>query len=228
LNDINRRTFLQLSAGAGLASAAVKVTALSAAPSLTEESGVLRVQGLNYLWQYAQADDRFTLFDTHHRIIVAGIHQPAIVVAPAGNPTQRICTPGKPTKPAVANHSSDSTGEIRITISYQGVNGDARISLTWRFNQHGIWTDPVVYESNAAQNVVSLHFFSANDGTIRTPSLHPTYLVVPGVISGSTVSPNTPASARAVMAARGNVPVASTSLALGLTTSSMTRNSASW
>ena len=45
----------------------------------------------------------------------------------------------------------------------------------------------MIYQASTAENVVSLHYFSK--GPDRSPSLHATFLVVPGVSEGSSISP---------------------------------------
>ena len=34
------------------------------------------------------------------------------------------------------------------------------VSVTWRFDEHGIWVDPIIYETPTAEDVVSLHYFT--------------------------------------------------------------------
>ena len=182
MDRLSRRDFVQLSSRAFLASASSKLlTANPQAPSVTSGDGKIKIKGLNYSWEYAQSDDTFRLRDSRNRLIVNGKIQPAIVVAPAEQPALRVCTPGKAAAPRVESG--------RVTFSYEGVNGSARLSVPWRFDEHGIWMEPVVYETQAAQDVVSLHYFVSNDGTNRTPALHATYLVVPGIVEGSGISP---------------------------------------
>jgi hypothetical protein len=177
---VNRRTFVQLSAGALLTSASAKVLA-SNLPAVTNENGQIRVQGSHYFWQYSVTEDRFTLFDSKHRTIVSGKMQPAIVVAASDNPAQRLSTPGKALPPQI--------DKAKVTFAYKGVNSNARVSITWRFDANGIWTDPVLYESTMREEIVSLHYFVESADDQITPSLHPTYLIVPGIVSGSTLSP---------------------------------------
>jgi hypothetical protein len=182
MDKLNRRNFVQLSAGALLASASSKLlTANPQAPSATGGDGLVNVKGPNYTWEYSQSDDTFRLRDSRNRLIVSGKLQPAVVVAPAEQPALRVCTPGKASAPHIELGS--------VTFVYEGVNGAARLSVPWRFDEHGIWMEPAVYETPAAQDVVSLHYFTSNDGTDRTPALHATYLVVPGIVEGSGISP---------------------------------------
>ena len=96
--SLNRRTFVQLSSGAALGAASRRMLGLSDAPSVSIQPGVLRVTGSNYSWEYAQKDDAFNLRDSKNRLIVSGKMQPAVVVAPVGEPAARQCTPGKPSR----------------------------------------------------------------------------------------------------------------------------------
>ena len=177
----NRRTFLQLSTGALLAAASDKLPGNSVIPSIASQDGSVEVKGSNYSWQYSQSDDTFSLRDSRKRLIVSGTMQPAVVVAPADQPASRLCSAGK-----AAGHRAEPG---RITFDYEGVNGAARLSVTWRFDEHGIWTDPLAYDAASAQDVVSVHYFCEAAGTTRTPSLHASYQVAPGLLSGSAISP---------------------------------------
>ena len=90
--NLNRRTFVQLSSGAALGVAASRVFGLADAPAISNQAGLLRVKGSNYSWEYSQSDDTFKLRDSKDLLIVSGRMQPAVVVAPAGEPTLRQCT----------------------------------------------------------------------------------------------------------------------------------------
>jgi hypothetical protein len=141
----------------------------------------VRVKGPNYSWEYSQADDKFNLRDSRNRLIVSGTLQPAVVIAPAQNPSLRQCAPGR----ATGHHIELG----RVTFEYEGVNGSARLSVPWRFDEHGIWSDPVIYQTTTTEEIVSLHYFSDVSGANRTPTLHSSYLVVPGISEGSSISP---------------------------------------
>jgi hypothetical protein len=179
--SLNRRTFVQLSSGAALGAASSRIFGFTDAPSISNQSGIVRVTGSNYNWEYSQNDDTFKLRDSKNRLIVSGRMQPAVVVAPAGEPSLRQCTLGKPSAPR--------SEKGRVTVDYEGVNGSGRLSLTWRFDEHGIWTEPIVYAAPSAQDVISLHYFSDVKANKPEPSLHANYLVVPGISEASTVSP---------------------------------------
>jgi hypothetical protein len=164
-----------------LTTASGKLVAQGAQPSIANEAGRIRVIGAAYSWEYKQADDYFQLFDTKNRLVVGGKLQPSVVVAPSGTPDARVCTPGK----AIAPHVDGS----QISFQYEGVNGTGRLSIVWRFDEQGIWTDPIVYDSQAAEDVVSVHYFTQSDGVRHTPSLFSEYFVVPGISEGSAISP---------------------------------------
>ena len=181
MSTFTRRTFVQLSAGTLLSAASNKLLAETQTASVATGDGLVSVRGANYAWDYTQASDTFRLRDSKNRLIASGKLQAAVVVAPAGQPSLRICTPGKAIEPRV------ETG--RITFAYEGVNGNGRLLLPWRFDEQTVWMEPLVYETPEAQEVVSLHYFSNIHDTEASPALHANYLVVPGINEGSTVSP---------------------------------------
>jgi hypothetical protein len=179
--SLNRRTFVQLSSGAALGAASSRVFGLGDAPSISSQSGTARVTGSNYSWEYSQSDDTFKLRDSKNRVIASGKMQPAVVAAPAAESQKRLCSPGKPSAPRA------ETG--RVTVDYEGVNGTGKLSVTWRFDEHGIWTEPIVYHAPTDHDIVSLHYFSEVKDGKPVPSLHASFLVVPGISEASTVSP---------------------------------------
>ncbi len=181
MTTLNRRTFIHLSTGAVFAAASSKVFGDLKAPSISSQDGAVRVQGPNYTWEYLQADDTFRLSDSRKRLVVSGRLQPTVVVAPVQDPSQRHCIPGK-----VSGHRIE---QDRVSIEYEKVNGEAHITVTWRFDEHGIWLIPIIYDTPALEDVVSLHYFNDMNGTTSKPSLHSSYLVVPGISEGSSVSP---------------------------------------
>ena len=181
MSTLNRRAFVQLSSGALLTAASRKLLGETDKPSISGSDGLVQVNGPNYVWEYSQANDTFRLLDSQKRLMVSGKVQPAVVVALIEDPSVRQCTQGR----MVAHRNEEG----RVAFEYDGVNGTARLSITWRFDENGIWIEPIVYESPLAQDVVSLHYFTDVSGTERTSSLHSTYLVVPGISEGSSVSP---------------------------------------
>jgi len=181
MDRLDRRTFMQLSAGAMLATASKALPGAAPAPSISSHEGAVEVKGANYAWVYTQADDTFRLRDSRNRLIASGKLQPAVVVARKGEPASRVCVAGK-----TAGHRVEPG---RVVFEYEGVNGASRLTSAWRFDEVGIWTEPIVYESTDEQDVVSLHYFSGESGAKPTPSLHASYVIAPGMLSGSPISP---------------------------------------
>jgi hypothetical protein len=181
LTTLSRRTFVHLSTGALLASASSRLFGNTDAPSITRQGGEVRVEGSNYIWEYSEASDTFRLRDSKKRLIVSGKLQPAVIVCPTQDPLRRQCSPG--------NARIHQTDRDHVTIQYEKVNGAATVSVTWRFDEHGIWVDPIIYDTPSAEDIVSLYYFSEANGATSKAALHATYLVVPGISEGSSVSP---------------------------------------
>jgi len=181
VSTLNRRAFVQLGTGALLTSTSAKLAAQSMAPSFTSDGGKVRVKATTYAWEYRQADYSFQLFDSKNRLIASGKLQPSVVVAPSATPEARVCTPGKAAAPR--------TDGNKISFVYEGVNGSSRLSIAWRFDEEGIWTEPIVYDSQSPEDVVSVHYFTQSDGVKHTPSLFSTYFVVPAISEGPAISP---------------------------------------
>lgn len=176
----DRRAFLQLSAAALLTDSSPRKT--EAAPAqISNQNQTLRVTGTNYVWEYSQGDDRFRLLDAKNRLIASGAVQPVVIVAPSSDATVRHCSAGQPIRRNVANG--------RATFEYESVNGNGRLSVTWRFDEHGIWVEPVVYEAASAEDVVSLYYFADAKSAAAIPSLRASFFVVPGISESSTISP---------------------------------------
>ena len=178
---INRRRFVQISAGAMVASTSGWLQGAAPATNITSAGGRVKAVGINYVWEYLQAEDRFHLMDPRGRLIVSSTMQPLVVAAPIAEAATRCCSTGKVSEVKVESN--------RVRISYVGVNGDARISLSWRFDSQGAWLEPVVYEGTAAEDVVSIHYFADLSSSRPAASLHSSFLVVPGISEGPGVSP---------------------------------------
>jgi len=181
LNTFGRRTFVQLSTGAVLSAASQKLFGSGKAASIQDLDGSASVKTPMYSWEYTQASDTFRLRDSRNRLIVSGRLQPAVVVAAVDRPAARLSTPGR-----TAGHRVEPG---RVVFNYEGVNGGARRSIAWRFDEQGMWTEPITYDSAGPEDVVSLHYFVEPDGVQRNPSLDTAYVVAPGLVSGSPISP---------------------------------------
>ena len=178
---LDRRTFCQLSAGTLIATSSQTLLGDVTTPAIADLGSRLRVECPKYTWEYSASDDTFRLFDSHKREIVSGTVQPSVVVAPVANPTDRRSTPGKVLRKYAEKN--------RAIVEYEGVNNGASLVVTWRFDERGIWLLPVIYKSPSPEDIVSLHYFSKSLDGVRQPSLHATYLVVPGISEGSSISP---------------------------------------
>ena len=178
---LNRREFIQASAASYL----VRSIGLQAAPAakanVTVSNGTVRAKGKDYTWEWSPRNDQFHLLDVRGIEIATGNVQPGVVVQPRGHTGVHRCTAGK-----VAGYDLH---ENALTIRYEGVNGQAKLSLTWRFEDEGMWLEPISYETPDAEDVVSLRYFAVGTGDGARPSLTSDYLVLPGINESSAVSP---------------------------------------
>jgi hypothetical protein len=185
MTSINRREFLQMSAAASLLLANARPGTGVALPARINKLGKsVQAQGNDYTWEWSVESDQFRLLDEHGLAIISGKLQPAVIVQAAGRKDVRGCTPGKPAGYDVGNGG--------ITVRYEGVNGLAKLSLTWRFGGDGFWLDPVAYETPTAEDVVSLHYFAEGTGDAAQPSLEGDYFVLPGIMQCSVMNPVVP------------------------------------
>lgn len=181
MTNFNRRQFIQTSA-AFLLLEGTKPPARAATHARIRESGrKVIVEGENYSWEWSGENDQFRFLDKKVRPMAEGTLQPAILVQSVGPHGVRRCTPGK-----VAGWDAK---EDRLTVEYQGVNGTAKTSLTWRFDSDGAWLEPISYESSTAEDVVSLHYFAQGSGATAEPALKHNFLVQPGMSMSSAISP---------------------------------------
>jgi hypothetical protein len=142
------------------------------------------MEGALYVFEWSVQDDRFRLLDKQGRLMTSGVMQPAITVATdSGGGTTR-CISGKP----VSHEVKDG----KLTVNYEGVNGGARLTVIWRFDEDGFWLDPFVYQTSAPENIVAVHYFAECHDGRPEPSLESNYLVVPGISESSAISPVVP------------------------------------
>ena len=181
MSKLTRRSFVQCSTGAALGVASSRLLSSSDSPAILKHRETPRVTDANYSWEYSRETDTFQLYDSKKRLMVRGRMQPIVTVSAPGEAGRRRHSPGKPLEPRFDGS--------RITLGYDGVNGSDRLSVTWRFDEDGIWTEPLVYESTSEQDVVSLHYFAEGNGDAPAPALHATYLVIPAISAASAISP---------------------------------------
>jgi hypothetical protein len=180
---LDRRRFLQLSATPFVVAGLSRRARGAQAASITENANGVRVQGKTYSWEYSPHSDLFRLFDTRGRIVTTGSLQPAIVVSSPSD-QHGACSPGR--------FNSKSVAGNRLAVTYDGVNQGGKTIVTWRFDEEGFWFEPVIYETTASEDVVSLHYFSRAKGETADPALQHTYLVNPGISESSALSPLLP------------------------------------
>ena len=99
----------------------------------------------------------------------AGPVQPAVVVQQVGQSTRRVIAGKLEGHHVQGNH---------VVWTYSNVNGSGRLTVSWRFEQTGVWMEPVIYESSASEDVVSLNLFAEAAGDSATPALTTAILVV--------------------------------------------------
>ncbi len=151
------------------------------ATTIQHDGKSVRVTSERYTWVWTGADDQFVLRDSQQRTVTTGPLQPAIVVKHTEGAEPEHWTLGTPT----LVHAGDE----RVTVRYEGVNGSARVEVTSRFDGAGWWLQPISYETDAAEDVISLMWFAEPTATTPQPGLHSTYFVVPGMSMSAGVSP---------------------------------------
>ena len=176
---INRRLFLQTSAASCLAAALPSPT-LADSPQGSGSDHSFRFEGSNYVFEWAADTDRFRILNRGQQVITAGLMQPVVIVQTPGQTTRRATT-GK-----LESHQVNGN---RVVWTYAQVNGSGHLTVAWRFEAGGIWTEPVIYESSATEDIVSLNLFAEGTGASATPALRTAILVVPGICESEAVSP---------------------------------------
>jgi hypothetical protein len=179
MNDLTRRDFARISAALAMAQSRIRAQGAIKPPTVEDKGKTIEVVADGYSWRYNRDTDLFQLIDSRRRTMVSGRLQPVITVAAEGS-----------NKSFSAGHLEQAQVESgKVTFEYQGVNGQASVSLTWRFEAHRVWLEPITYNSKARENVVSAHYFADLKEEKISPSLTATYLVVPGISEGSSLSP---------------------------------------
>jgi hypothetical protein len=181
MTGLNRRKFMQVSAATFFLNK-LPVEGASGPPARISESGkTVRAEGVNYAWEWSQDTDRFRIFGPQGRVLASSTLQPAVVVQPVGEKGARRSIAGR-----LAGHEIQGN---RVNWTYEGVNNSAKVSVAWRFDEHGPWVEPVIYQTTAAEDVVSLHYFAEAEGNHVKPSLEVHNLVLPGISQSPSISP---------------------------------------
>ena len=184
MSNFNRREFLEVTAASCLLGTVKVEGAPGAQPRISEGGKSVRVEGVEYTWEWSKETDHLRVLDQWGLVIAEGALQPAVVVQPQKQKGAARCLAGKAAGWEVHGN--------QISIHYEGVNGSARLTMTWRFDEDGFWLEPVVYETSAAEDVVSFHYFAQGKGARAIPALNSDYFVVPGIATSSEMSPLVP------------------------------------
>lgn len=176
--SFSRRQFIQTATGVPLLWQAGRA---EAAAKIGESGGIVRAEGRRYAWEWSSADDRFRILDAKGRLMASGLLQPAVVAQAAGESGNHRSLAGKP-----KGHEVEGD---RVTVTYEGVNGASQLTMEWRFGADGFWTEPVIYEAAAKEDIVGLHYFAEGMGNYARPTLEHNFLVLPGISESSALSP---------------------------------------
>ena len=133
-----------------------------------------------YSWQWDAETDRFCLLDAHQRLIAGGCHQPLVLTTLPGS------------SHLLARRNTFEVLANRVTVHYSGLNGDARLAVTWNFNDTFITLDPLQYETPDPQDLVQVVYFARPDSASPqqwVPTLAGRYAVVPGLCMSTCISP---------------------------------------
>ena len=176
---MNRRQFLQNTAATCLV-VTLGLDAETQSPKLLDSSQSFKFTGNRYAWDWSAATDRFRILDQLGRVITSGPLQPSVIVQSRGQTTRRAVA-GK-----LAHHEVQGN---RATWTYANVNGSGTIAVAWRFEDDALWLEPVIYESSADEDIVSLNLFADAGGASANSALRTVHLVLPGISESNAVSP---------------------------------------
>ncbi|MCL5006223.1 MAG: hypothetical protein M1404_06780 [Acidobacteria bacterium] len=182
MSAVNRREFMQISASSLLLAGAGKDAIAAERPvRVSGDQKKMRAEGQTYLWEWSREDDLLRFSDSKGRVMAQGRMQPAVIVESAAPRGQRQCVSGRPT--------SFQYEANRAQITYEGVNGTGKLTVRWRFDDRGLWLEPVEYETPGDDEVVAFYYFAEGAGRSARPSLEHNYLLLPGISEGSSLSP---------------------------------------
>jgi hypothetical protein len=153
---------------------------MAGSAEIVESGQFLTFAGANYVWRWSAKTDYFSIFDQQGVMVTEGPIQPAVVVKAVGNSIARA------TCGTLQGHVVRGN---RVIWTYSNVNGSARLSTTWRFDEHGVWVEPIVYHSWTVDEIVSVRYFAKGSAESVRVLLESNYLVLPGVCESEGISP---------------------------------------
>jgi hypothetical protein len=157
---------------------------------IIRDRDTIKVKAQNYSWIWSQKTDRFIIYDTTNRRVVAGPLQPVVVVN-TGRNTPATCSRGSLSGMKISGH--------RLIVTYSNLNGTASLKTSWRFDANGLWCEPIEYTGNKNEDVVSLHYFSTIKNKKPEPGLESYWLIQPGLSASAAISPAQVLSSRIKM-----------------------------
>jgi len=147
---------------------------------ITYVHDTVKVKAQSYAWVWSKKTDRFVIYDTTKRRVVAGPLQPVVVVN-TGRNTAAGCFTGSTVDVIIAGN--------RVSIKYNHVNGQALLSTSWRFDANGMWSEPIEYTGNENEDIVRLYYFSTSVNGQPQPGLEAYWLIQPGLSASAAISP---------------------------------------
>ena len=137
---------------------------------------VIHVSSAVYAWEWDQGSDTLSLYDGKRRCIGRGAHQPFV------RTSDTTCV-------RRARARSYRIDGDRVSILYEGINGDSRLTVTWSFRDDFIRLEPLLYESACKEQIVQIVYFPNDAGASYEPAFYSRYAVVPGLSMSTNISP---------------------------------------
>jgi hypothetical protein len=144
-------------------------------PEISSNGALISVRGARYRWTFDRTTDRFELFDPAGRSVVSAPAQPVLTVTdPDGRAGSIAC-----------RRIDVRVADDAVDIDYSGDGGE-RVGVQWRFDDAGIWLEPLTYSGSADRAVVAVHYFSSSGSPDPdepgepAPALRCSHLVQPG------------------------------------------------
>ena len=178
---LNRRKFMQASAASLLLNQVRLQGASDTVRRVTDFGKSVRARGPNYVWDWSQDTGRFRIVGPEGTLLVSGPLQPVVAVQSVGQKGIR--------RPVAGRLVSHEVQGNRVSWTYEGVNNSAKLAVAWRFDEQGPWLEPVIYETIAAEDVVSLDYFAEPDSDHAKPALEANNFVLPGICESPAISP---------------------------------------
>jgi len=134
----------------------------------------IQVSSPTYVWKWDGATDLFSLYDSEHRLISRGQHQPFVIISGQNS---------------LAKKNSFEIKDDRVSIHYSGMNGASGLTVSWLFKTDFISLEPLRYEASQVEDIVQVVYFPIADGDSYKPSFYSRYAVVPGLSMSTNISP---------------------------------------